>query len=71
MTPEAEPDANVEIGHVLAMDAVDYSTLLITEQSRMIAELTRVVKETAIPPRGRRRKIDSRSDGRRDVACVL
>lgn len=51
MTPEAESDPKVEIAHVLNMDVVAYSTLLITEQSRVMAELTRIVKET---PRFRR-----------------
>jgi adenylate cyclase len=37
----------MEIAHVLAMDVVGYSTLLIDDQSRLIAELTRLVRETA------------------------
>ena len=47
MTPEAEPHPKVEIAHVLNMDVVGYSTLLITEQSRLMGELTRIVKSTA------------------------
>jgi hypothetical protein len=46
MTPEAEPDLKLESAHVLMMDVVGYSTLLITEQSRVIAELTQIVRET-------------------------
>jgi len=43
----AAPEEKVEIGHVLTMDVVEYSTLLIDEQSRIMRELTRVVKATA------------------------
>jgi TolB-like protein/Tfp pilus assembly protein PilF len=43
----AAPEEKVEIGHVLTMDVVEYSTLLINEQSRVMNELTRIVKATA------------------------
>jgi TolB-like protein/Flp pilus assembly protein TadD len=43
----SESDPKVEIAHVLTMDVVEYSTLLITEQSRVMAELTRIVQSTA------------------------
>jgi class 3 adenylate cyclase len=46
MAPEAESDLKLEIAHVLTMDVVQYSTLLITEQSRVMAELTFIVKNT-------------------------
>src|SRR5438876_3426995 len=46
MTREAESDLKLEIGHVLTMDVVEYSTLLITEQTRVMEELTSVVKNT-------------------------
>src|SRR5438270_7406211 len=46
-TPEAGSGLKLEIAHVLNMDVVEYSTLLITEQSRIIAEINRVVRETA------------------------
>ena len=52
MTPEAESNPKLEIAHVLTMDVVEYSTLLITDQSKVIAELTRIVKETARFRRG-------------------
>jgi TolB-like protein/Tfp pilus assembly protein PilF/class 3 adenylate cyclase len=42
----AVSEEKVEIAHVLTMDVVEYSTLLITEQARVIAELTGVVKNT-------------------------
>lgn len=44
---EAGSDPKLEIAHVLTMDVVEYSTLLITEQSRVMAELTRIVRSTA------------------------
>jgi hypothetical protein len=46
MAPEADSDLKLEIAHVLTMDVVQYSTLLITEQSRVMAELTFIVKKT-------------------------
>jgi len=46
MTPEGESGPKLEIGHVLTMDVVEYSALLITEQTRLIGELTGVVKNT-------------------------
>jgi TolB-like protein/Flp pilus assembly protein TadD len=46
MTPEPESDPKLEIAHVLTMDVVGYSTLLINEQSRVLADLTRTVRET-------------------------
>ncbi len=47
MVAGAESHPKVEIAHVLTMDVVEYSTLLITEQSRVMADLTRIVKDTA------------------------
>ncbi|PYL57541.1 MAG: hypothetical protein DMF30_05985 [Verrucomicrobia bacterium] len=47
MTPEGESGPKVEIGHVLMLDVVEYSTLLITEQSRIMSELKRIVRSTA------------------------
>jgi hypothetical protein len=46
MTPESPVDVKFEIGHVLFMDVVGYSKLLITEQSELLRELTAVVRET-------------------------
>ena len=37
----------IQIAHVLAMDVVEDQKLLITEQNKVLAELTRIVKETA------------------------
>jgi hypothetical protein len=47
MIPEVESGPKVEIAHVLTMDVVEYSTLLITEQSRIMARLTEIVQSTA------------------------
>ena len=44
--PQGEANAKVEIAHVLTMDVVEYSKLLITEQTRVMAELTSSVKNT-------------------------
>jgi TolB-like protein len=46
MTPDLEPDLKLEIAHVLTIDVVAYSTLLINEQTRLMAELVRTVKAT-------------------------
>ena len=46
MPTENRAGPELEIAHVLAMDVVGYSTLLIDNQSRLIAELTRLVRET-------------------------
>jgi class 3 adenylate cyclase len=40
MISEGESSSRLEIAHVLFMDVVGYSTLLITEQTKVIAELT-------------------------------
>ncbi|PZR74921.1 MAG: hypothetical protein DLM52_08625 [Chthoniobacterales bacterium] len=55
-TPPAKPHPNsvgpdaaerkIEIAHVLMMDVVQYSRLLITEQTRVLEELARVVRAT-------------------------
>ena len=44
MTPDVEPDLRLEIAHVLTIDVVAYSTLLINEQSRLMADLVEAVK---------------------------
>jgi TolB-like protein/Flp pilus assembly protein TadD len=43
---EREANPKVEIAHVLAMDIVEYSTLLITEQTRVMGELKNIVKSS-------------------------
>ena len=44
---DARVNPKLEIAHVLTMDIVEYSKLLITEQSKIMAQLTRLVRETA------------------------
>ena len=46
MASEREPHEKVEIAHVLSMDLVGYSLLLITDQTRVMAELGNRVKNT-------------------------
>src|SRR5438477_9040618 len=46
-TPEAGSGPKLEIAHVLNMDVLEYSTLLIPEQSRIIAKINRIVRDSA------------------------
>src|SRR3984893_11922330 len=46
MRPEAENNLRLEIGHVLFIDIVDYSKLLINEQSEQIQKLKAIVRGT-------------------------
>lgn len=46
MPVEAPADSRLEIAHVLAMDLIGYCRLLIDEQSRLIGELTQIVRGT-------------------------
>src|ERR1700676_751047 len=46
MADEPQEDLKFEIGHVLFMDIIGYSKLLITEQSELLRKLTEVVRET-------------------------
>src|SRR5881409_1185226 len=46
MTSERSPDAKFEIGHVLFIDIVGYSKLLINEQSEQIRKLREIVRAT-------------------------
>ena len=47
MPPEVSADSKFEIGHVLFIDIVGYSKLLIEEQSERLGELTSIVLGTA------------------------
>ncbi len=47
MPNEREPDPKVEIAHVLSIDVVGYSLLLITDQTRVMGELGRVARNSA------------------------
>src|SRR6266702_1688958 len=46
MTPDAAADVQLEIGHVLFMDMVGYSQLLIDEQSELQRKLNEIVRAT-------------------------
>src|SRR4030088_3569853 len=46
MTPEHEQDVDLEIGHVLFMDIVGFSKLLVDEQSKCSQRLNQVVRNT-------------------------
>ncbi len=46
MAVEGESDLKLEIAHVLTMDVVAYSTLLIHEQSRLMADLIKIVRSS-------------------------
>ena len=47
MSSDSPSDSKLEIAHVLAMDLVGYSTLLINKQSRVLADLNRIVRDAA------------------------
>ena len=44
--PASSSDVKLEIGHVLFIDIVGYSKLLITEQSEQIQKLREIVRGT-------------------------
>src|SRR5215470_1397877 len=46
MSPASSSDVKIEIGHVLFIDIVDYSKLLITEQSEQMQKLREIVRAT-------------------------
>jgi len=47
MPTDSEPDLQLEIGHVLLVDIVSYSKLLITEQREQLQALNEIVRNTA------------------------
>ena len=47
MTPEPDNQLRLEIGHVLFIDIVGYSKLLIEEQKERLGQLTKIVLGTA------------------------
>jgi hypothetical protein len=57
MTEDVEPDLKLEIAHILTVDVVAYSTLLISEQSQLTKELIRCVRST---PRFRQAEADGK-----------
>jgi hypothetical protein len=46
MAAEPEPQLHLKIAHVLYIDVVGYSKLLINDQSEVLAQLNQVVRET-------------------------
>src|SRR4026207_6668 len=46
MAAETEPDLQPEIAHVLLIDVVGYSKLLVNEQIELLQELNRIVRST-------------------------
>ena len=46
MSPQSAADVKFEIGHVLFVDIVGYSKLLISEQSEQIQKLKEIVRGT-------------------------
>ena len=47
VAPESENDLRLEIGHVLFIDLVGYSKLLIEEQKERLGQLTNIVLATS------------------------
>ena len=46
MSAEVKPDLQPEIAHILLIDAVGYSKLLVNEQVELLQELNRIVRAT-------------------------
>ncbi len=46
MSADSQPDAELELAHVLFIDVVGYSKLLLNEQTALVAELTQIVRAT-------------------------
>ena len=46
MSAERKPDLHLEVAHVLFMDVVGYSKLLVNEQRELVQQLNQVVRKT-------------------------
>src|SRR6266851_10136972 len=46
MSPERKPDLHLEIAHVLFMDVVGFSKLLINDQTEVLEQLNQIARET-------------------------
>jgi TolB-like protein/class 3 adenylate cyclase len=46
MSADLQPDVHLEIGHVLFMDVVGYSKLLVNEQRELLQQLSQIVRNT-------------------------
>ncbi len=44
MTPDVEPDLKLEIAHLLFIDVVGFSKLLVNEQIELMQQLNRIVR---------------------------
>ncbi len=66
-SPESQADLQLEIAHLLLIDIVGYSRLLVDEQIELMQELTRIIRSTetfrAAEARG---QLDSHPYRRRD-----
>jgi hypothetical protein len=60
----SEADVKFEIGHVLFIDIVGYSKLLIHEQSERLQRLREIARDGAIPRGRSRRQIIAFADRR-------
>src|SRR5260370_3484035 len=47
MSAERKPDLHLEVAHVLFMDVVGFSKLLINDQSEILEQLNQLVRETS------------------------
>jgi hypothetical protein len=57
MSAERSSDVKFEIGHVLFIDIVGYSKLLINEQSERLQTLKEIVRATEQFPQTRRKRL--------------
>ena len=48
VAPDSDDNLHLEIGHVLSIDIVGYSKLLIEEQKERLNQLTEIVCATAL-----------------------
>jgi hypothetical protein len=64
MSAETDSHRRLEIAHVLFVDIVGYSKLLLNEQSQILDELNEVVRSTEQVRGTRRRRATAFADGR-------
>jgi len=48
MSSERKPDLHLEVAHVLFMDVVGFSKLLINDQTEILEQLNQLVRQTRI-----------------------
>ena len=65
MPAKLKTDAHLAIGHVLFMDVVGYSKLLVNEQREVVQQLNQVVRKTAQFRKSGGRRSDRAEDERR------